>query len=248
MADSSETPHPVGDRIELEGSHGVALATIPTSDADADNGNEKELTEGGNSKRRSVGASSRNDKKLTYWNIVTIQATYSSAGTVVMVPHFIGQWGYVLGPIMLATWMALCYGVACFICDVVLASDGRCRRFSDVGRELGGGTGMRVFQIMQICNLFFYLPNGYFTVVTAFQAMFNNPFNDGEGCFGYWLLIVLAIELLLLMALHDFQEASWLLYVSLFVVTVKVRNERARRTIGESSRVSHRALSILDAV
>ena len=86
------------------------------------------------------------------------------------------------------------------------------------------------------------------TVVTAFQAMFNNPFNDGEGCFGYWLLIVLAFELLLLMALHDFQEASWLLYVSLFVVTVKVRNERTRRTIGESSRVSHRALSILDAV
>ena len=71
-------------------------------------------------------------KKLRYWDIVVIHATYSTAGGIVVMPYMFGQLGYVLGPIVLGLWMFLLYCINAFVCDIVLASGGRCKTLGDV--------------------------------------------------------------------------------------------------------------------
>jgi len=70
------------------------------------------------------------EHNLTFWGIVAIQAAYSTAGGVISMPKIFGTLGYVAG--------LLTYFITAFVCDVVLASKGRCKHFNDVGYELAG--------------------------------------------------------------------------------------------------------------
>jgi hypothetical protein len=81
---------------------------------------------------------------LSFWDVTAIQTCFSTAAVVIMMPYMYGQLGYVLALIVTAVWQVLTYLIACFICDVVLASDGRCKRLADAGYELGGKWGRLV--------------------------------------------------------------------------------------------------------
>jgi len=89
----------------------------------------------------------------------------------------------VLALIVTAIWMLLTYLVACFICDVVISSNGRCRHLADAGYELGGKWGRITFRTFQYANLLFYLP-----VALGKQKLIVH--NGSTLWFGHLVLIV----------------------------------------------------------
>ena len=133
----------------------------------------------------------RTPSKLTLWEIIAIQASYSSVGGIVVMPFMFGTLGYVLGPIVLALWGLLVYFVATFVCDVVLSSEGRCQEFSDVGYELAGHWGRRVLQVLQLVNLLFYLPTALYTMAMALKPIFPSTYLG--GCDGWWIMMAFGL-------------------------------------------------------
>ena len=153
------------------------------------------------------------ENKLTLWEITALQAAYSTAGGIVSMPYMFGTFGYVLGPIVLALWLLLVYSIAAFVCDVVLASNGRCKHFSDVGYELGGKWGSWTIQILQIANMLIYLPTSLYTIAISIQAMF--PLEYLHGCEGWWILIVSGILFIVSQVVKNFKESAWIAYATL---------------------------------
>ena len=155
----------------------------------------------------------KTESKLTFWEIVAIQASYSAAANIFQIPSMIGTWGYVLGPIVFALWFGLVYFVAAFVCDVVTASKGRCKHYSGVGYELAGNWGSTIFRCVQLVNLILYIP----TIVDSAQEALKTIFGPDAlgGCDGYWKLIVVGILFVMMQVVKNFKEASWLAYASL---------------------------------
>jgi hypothetical protein len=146
------------------------------------------------------------ENKLTFWDITALQAAYSTLG-------------YVLGPIVLALWLLLVYSTAIFVCDVVLASNGRCKHFSDVGYELGGKWGSWTIQILRIAYMLIYLPTSLYTIALSIQAMF--PPEYLQGCHGWWILIVFGILFIVLQVVKNFKESAWIAYETLALTIIQ---------------------------
>ena len=159
--------------------------------------------------------------RLSFWDIAAIQTSFSTAGVLVMMPYIYGQLGYVLGLIVTAVWLILTYLIACFMCDVVISSDGRCKHLPDAGYELAGKWGRRFFQILLYTNLVFYMPVALETIAISLQVVFGFPFNGGNGCIGWWKLITFAILFVVVMLIKNWKESSRVAYITVAVVTLK---------------------------
>lgn len=164
-------------------------------------------------------ATSKHSTKLTFRDIVAIQASYSAAANIFQVPSMIGVYGYVLGPIVFALWFGLVYYVAAFVCDVVAASRGRCKHYSDVGFELMGTPGRRIFQAIQLANMLLYIPLALSSAQEALQTIFGK--DALGGCTGYWKLIVFGILFVIMQIVKNFKESSSLAYASLGMAFVQ---------------------------
>ena len=57
----------------------------------------------------------RTPSKLTLWEIIAIQASYSSVGGIVVMPFMFGTLGYILGPMVLALWSKCSTLFACIV-------------------------------------------------------------------------------------------------------------------------------------
>jgi len=153
-------------------------------------------------------------KQLTFWEIVAIQASYSSAANIFQIPTMIGIWGYVLGPILFGLWFVLVYYIAAFVCDVVAASPHqRCQHYSGVGYELMGQHGRQLFRTVQLVNMLLYIPSVLVSAQEALRTIFGE--DSLNGCVGYWKLIVFAILFVILQVVKNFKESSWLAFASL---------------------------------
>ena len=138
-----------------------------------------------------------------------------------MMPYIYGQLGYILGLIVTAVWLILTYLIACFMCDVVISSGGRCKHLPDAGYELGGKWGRRTFQILLYANLLLYLPSALETIAISLQVVFGYPFDGGNGCIGWWKLITFTILFVVVMLVKNWKENSRLAYITVVVVTIK---------------------------
>ena len=159
------------------------------------------------------GATSKHSTKLTFREIVAIQASYSAAANIFQIPSTIGIYGYVFGPVVFALWFFLEYYIAAFVCDVVAASRGRCKHFSDVGFELMGTPGRRIFQAIQLGNMLFYIPLALESAEQALRTIFGK--DTLGGCVGYWKLIVFGILFVIMQVVKNFKESSSLAFASL---------------------------------
>ena len=157
---------------------------------------------------------------LSFWEIAAIQTSWSTAAVLVMMPYIYGQLGYALALILTSVWLVLTYLIACFMCDVVASSDGRCKHLFDAGYELGGKWGRRILQILQLTNLLFYLPVALETVAISLQVVFGYPFKE-NGCIGWWKLITFAILFVVVMLVKTWKESSRLAFITVGVVTLK---------------------------
>ena len=161
------------------------------------------------------------DKKLRYWDIVVIHATYSTAGGIVVMPYMFGQLGYVLGPIVLGLWMFLLYCINAFVCDIVLASGGRCKTLGDIGAKLAGTHGRLVLRGIQLLNMLLYLPTALETIALSLQYIGNKAFNHESGCVGYWKLIVFGLLVVLLQVMKSWKDSAIVSYLIFALVVFK---------------------------
>ena len=118
-------------------------------------------------------------------------------------------------------WMLITYLVACFMCDIVLSSNGRCKHLSDAGFELGGRWGRISFQVLQYGNLLFYMPVALETIAISLQEVFEYPFRGGDGCIGNWKLITLALLFVALMLTKNWKDGARIAYFTWTILTVK---------------------------
>ena len=102
--------------------------------------------------------------------------------------------------------MFLLYCINAFVCDIVLASGGRCKTLGDVGAKLAGTNGRLVLRGIQLLNMLLYLPTALETIALSLQYIGNKAFNHESGCVGYWKLIVFGLLVVLLQAMKSWKS------------------------------------------
>ncbi|KAL7549398.1 hypothetical protein ACHAWF_012667 [Thalassiosira exigua] len=220
------------------------LTEVLLSYADNDEEALQEDVQEGQSLSESKIWESNEGRNLGFWDVVLLHTAYSTAGGVIMMvsesytqglcllfflqatncpgqPYIFGQWGYVLAPILIAAWMLLVYGIAAFVCDVMTSPQSKAKHHGDIGFELAGKWGRRIFNFFLLINMWFYLPVALDTIATALQVLGGSPFNDGKGCVGWWRLIVFGALLVILQFVTRWKETAKLTYISVFLLVVK---------------------------
>ncbi|KAL7550124.1 hypothetical protein ACHAWF_013360 [Thalassiosira exigua] len=193
----------------------------------ASNSDEEALNDVSDGRIRSASSKdweSEEGSDLGFWDIVLLHTAYSTAGGVIMMPYIFGQWGYVLAPILIAIWMLLVYGIAAFVCDIITGSKEHVKHHGDVGFELSGKWGRRIFNLFLLVNMWFYLnqPIAMDTIAISLQVLASSPFNGGKGCAGWWRIIAFGALLIILQFVKRWKETSKLAYGSVFLLLIKV--------------------------
>jgi hypothetical protein len=155
-------------------------------------------------------------KTLSLFDTIIMITTWTTAGAIIAVPYSFGQFGYIGGSILLLFIILLTLYYLNFLLDVAdSCKDGTISCLGDVGYELAGENGRKLFETFQYVNLIFWLPVGLQTITLSFQYIVNG------NCTGMWNIICCVVLYCLLQCMQCWHHMVWIGYITATVTVLK---------------------------
>ena len=155
-------------------------------------------------------------RTLSLFDTIIMLTTWTTAGVLIAVPYSFGQFGYIGGSMLLLFVILMTLYYLNFLLDVAdNCKDGTIMGLGDVGYELAGEKGRKLFETFQYVHLIGWLPVGLQTIAISFQYIVNG------NCTGMWSIICCVVLYCLLQCMQSWHHMVWIGYITATIAVLK---------------------------